>query len=73
MSPLDLREIHLGESIAEGEVRVLGEEVESGPSSAARSWSMKDSVDPEKRPRMPACVNQNRSLSRSFSPNGPDR
>ena len=33
---------------------------------------MKDSVEPEKRPHMPACTNQNSSLSRSFSPMGPD-
>ena len=32
---------------------------------------MNDSVDPEKRPHMPACTNQNRSLSRSFSPIAP--
>ena len=28
---------------------------------------MKDSVEPEKRPHMAACTNQNSSLSRSFS------
>ena len=32
---------------------------------------MNDSVDPEKRPHIAACTNQNSSLSRSFSPIGP--
>ena len=32
---------------------------------------MNDSVEPEKRPHMPACTNQNSSLSRSFSSIGP--
>ena len=31
---------------------------------------MNDSVEPEKRPHMPACTNQNSSLSRSFSSSG---
>ena len=34
---------------------------------------MNDSVEPEKRPHIPACTNQNRSLSRSFSFSGPLR
>ena len=45
----------------------------SASSSAARSWSIYVSVDPENRPHIAACTYQNSSLSRSAVDIGPAR